>query len=191
MHESGPEWLESNTTERWLEAYGRIAAQVYGWPSEAIAAAGGWHMNVSEPQQLLADGVLVALGDRTLRVIHTPGHPPDHVCLLDEADGALFAQDQVYHGPHFICLEGSDIDDFARSARHFAQQLRGSLRAVYVAHGPWPSVPPAFLDRLVEAAEEVAAGEAELHPAPGLFGEPDLCADHGHFSIHVPGRESS
>ncbi len=47
-------------------------------------------------------------------------------------------------------------------------------------------MPPVFLDQLADAAEEVAAGEAKLAPAPGLFGEPVLGADYGHFSILVP-----
>ena len=160
--------------------------RVRPWPAKEIAAAGGWRIDVPAPDRLLADGDRLELGDRSLRVIHTPGHAPDHICLLDEAEGILFAQDQTYYGPHLIYLPGSDVGDFARSVRRLADELRGSLRAVYVAHCLRPSVPPVFLDELADAAEEVAAGEAELAPAPGLFGEPVRGADYGHFSILVP-----
>ncbi len=210
MHEAGPAWLERNTAQWELDAYGQVGAEmaasyerlvaidregsfllgpdqrVREWPTNAIVDAGGWRIDAPEPTRLLADGDRIELGSRTLRVIHTPGHAEDHVCLLDEAAGVLFAQDQAYYGPQLIYLEGSDVGDFARSARLLADSLRGGLRAVYVAHCWRPSVPPGFLDELANAAETVAAGEAELQPAAGLFGEPVLGADYGHFSILVP-----
>ena len=37
-----------------------------------------------------------------MQVIHTPGHAPDHICLVDEVAGILFAQDQAYYGPQLI-----------------------------------------------------------------------------------------
>jgi len=213
MHEQAPPFLDVNTDDRELAAYAAIAPAMsddYGrllavdrrefflvgpeqelraWPAAGIAAAGGWHIATPEPGRLLSDGDVIELGDRSLRVIHTPGHCPDHICLLDEAAGILFAQDQAYYGPHLIYLPESDPGEFARSARRLADELRGAIRTVYVAHCLRPSVPPAFLSELANAAEEVAAGEAGLVPAAGLFGEPVLAADHGHFSILIAGDD--
>lgn len=47
----------------------------------------------------LADGEELALGDRRLRVIHTPGHTPGSVCFLLEVDGRnlLFGGDTVLY----------------------------------------------------------------------------------------------
>lgn len=209
MHEVGPEWLAHNSSSQELVSYAKLAEEmeraaldflaadregwfvlgpeqeVRRWPSEGVAAA-GWEIKPPAPQRLLSEGDAISLGDRTLRVIHTPGHAPDHICLLDEAAGILFAQDQAYYGPHLIYLDESDVADFARSARRLADELSGSVRTVYVAHSLRPTVPPAFLTELADGAESVAAGEADLRPAPGLFGEPVLGADFGHFSILVP-----
>ncbi|MET0751007.1 MAG: MBL fold metallo-hydrolase, partial [Solirubrobacterales bacterium] len=128
MHEAAPQWLERNTADWELEAYAKLAAgmragyerllevdrtdwflvgpeqRVREWPAAAIEASGGWHIPTPEPGRLLADGDRIELGDRTLTVLHTPGHCPDHICLLDEAAGILFAQDQAYYGPHLIYL---------------------------------------------------------------------------------------
>jgi hypothetical protein len=41
------------------------------------------------------DGDLLPFGPRGLRVLHTPGHAPGHVCLWDEAGGGLVAGDMV------------------------------------------------------------------------------------------------
>jgi glyoxylase-like metal-dependent hydrolase (beta-lactamase superfamily II) len=142
------------------------------WPRERVAEL-GWRIDPPRPTRLLVDGDTVELGGRTLRVIHTPGHAPDHICLLDEAAGILFAQDQAYYGPLLVYEPGTDPATYARSAgRVHGAQLR-------------PSVPPRFLGELADAAEAVAAGEARLSPARGMLGEPVLGADFGHFSILV------
>jgi glyoxylase-like metal-dependent hydrolase (beta-lactamase superfamily II) len=209
MHEAGPAWLEQNTQDWELEAYDELVREIEPvferflaadreawfvlspdqhprpWPADEIAAAGGWHINAPAPTGLLAEGDEVDLGDRRLRVIHTPGHCPDHICLLDEDAGTLFAQDQAYYGEQLIYLPESDVAQYARSTRRLADELRGSLRTVYCAHSLRPTVWPVFLDELAEAAEEVAAGEAPLKPMHGLFGEEVLGADHGHFQILV------
>ena len=48
------------------------------------------------PDFLLADGQEVAVGDGTLRVIHTPGHTPGSVCF--HLEGTLLAGDTLFPG---------------------------------------------------------------------------------------------
>jgi glyoxylase-like metal-dependent hydrolase (beta-lactamase superfamily II) len=208
MHELGPEWIEYATRDEEVSAYRDVAEGMYEswdrlreadrdgwfligpdetmrpWPRERLAEL-GWRIDPPQPTQLLADGDTVELGDRTLRVIHTPGHAPDHICLLDEAAGILFAQDQAYYGPLLIYERGTDPATYARSARRLADELAGAVRTVYAAHSLRPSVPPRFLGELADAAEAVAAGEAPLSQARGMLGEPVLGADFGYFSILV------
>jgi len=206
MHELGPEWIEAGCEPGQLsaypdlvpamaEAYERLLAadregfflvgpdeEMRPWPAEGIAAH-GWRIEPPPPTRLFAEGDEIDLGDRVLRVLHTPGHAPDHICLLDERAGILWAQDQAYYGPHLVYEPGADFADFLRSTRRLADELSGSLRTVYTAHCLRPTVPPAFLGELAGAAEAVASGEAPLAPAEGFFGEPVRSADFGHFSI--------
>ena len=178
-------------------AYGRLLAadraeffligpdeEMRPWPAEGIAAH-GWRIEPPPPTRLLADGDRIDLGGRVLRVIHTPGHAPDHICLLDEKAGVLWAQDQAYYGPHLVYEPGADLADFVATTRRLAEELCGSLRTVYSAHCLRPTVPPAFLGELADAAEAVAAGEATMTASRGFFGEPVRSADFGHFSILV------
>ena len=46
----------------------------------------------------LADGERIVVGDSTLRVIHTPGHAANHLCLVLEEDRMLFSGDHVLNG---------------------------------------------------------------------------------------------
>jgi hydroxyacylglutathione hydrolase len=57
------------------------------------------------PAPNLNDGLLLPLGEKTIRSIHTPGHSPDHFCFLFE--NILFTGDLLFcgkvggTGPHF------------------------------------------------------------------------------------------
>jgi len=46
----------------------------------------------------LGDGQQLRAGIRPLTVLHTPGHAPDHVCLLDSATGDMYTGDMVTKG---------------------------------------------------------------------------------------------
>lgn len=208
MHELGPDWIEAGCEPGQLraypdlipemeDAYARLLAadregffligpdeEMRPWPAEGIAAR-GWRIEPPPPTRLLREGEEIDLGGRVLRVLHTPGHAPDHICLLDERDGVLWAQDQAYYGPHLVYEPGADLGDFVASTRRLADDLGGSLRTIYTAHCLRPTAPPAFLGELADAAESVAGGEATLTPSEGFFGEPVRGADFGHFSIMV------
>jgi recombination protein RecT len=50
------------------------------------------------PDRTLEDGERLSCGDSTLRVLHTPGHVSNHICLLLEEDGLLFSGDHILGG---------------------------------------------------------------------------------------------
>jgi len=208
MHELGPKWIEAGCDPAQLRAYPALIPameaayqqlleadrseffligpdeEMRTWPAEGIAAR-GWRVEPPPPARLLVEGDEIDLGGRALRVLHTPGHAPDQICLLDEREGILWAQDQAYYGPHLVYEPGADLADFVATARRLAEDLAGSLRTVYTAHCLRPTVPPAFLGELADAAERVAGGEVGTAPSSGFFGEPVRAADFGHFSILI------
>ena len=71
---------------------------VLGLPSLPTARA---HSHFT-PDRALSDGELLILQGQgtthTLRVVHTPGHAANHVCLVLEEDGLLFSGDHVLNG---------------------------------------------------------------------------------------------
>ncbi|MFH1541749.1 MAG: MBL fold metallo-hydrolase [bacterium] len=68
----------------------------------------------------LAEGELIKFGEITLKVIRTPGHTADGICLY--TPGHLFAGDTLFWGTHGrVDLPGSDPRDMVRSLRRLAE----------------------------------------------------------------------
>jgi hydroxyacylglutathione hydrolase len=62
----------------------------------------------TKPDLAVGDGDSVALGTSSLRVLHTPGHTPDSICLI--GDGTLFTGDTLFIGEcGRVDLPGSDV----------------------------------------------------------------------------------
>ncbi|MCW4013789.1 MAG: MBL fold metallo-hydrolase [Candidatus Bathyarchaeota archaeon] len=50
---------------------------------------------IPDVDRVLEDGEMVVLGDRSFKVIHTPGHRPGAICLYEEETGLLVTDDVV------------------------------------------------------------------------------------------------
>ncbi|HQN11072.1 MAG TPA: MBL fold metallo-hydrolase [Quisquiliibacterium sp.] len=50
------------------------------------------------PDRTLSDGERIAVGDTTMKAIHTPGHASNHLCFLLEEDGLLLSGDHINNG---------------------------------------------------------------------------------------------
>jgi hydroxyacylglutathione hydrolase len=83
---------------------------------EHLGAAEGIEAPILEVDEWLAPGGALALGDRTLRVLYTPGHTEDSISLLDLESGALFSGDFLYPGPLFAFLPNSGMGDYLAGA---------------------------------------------------------------------------
>lgn len=79
---------------------------------------------------LLRDGDHV--GD--LLIIHTPGHTPGSICILDEASGDLISGDTVFTDGGFgrFDFPGGSLDELVRSIERLSAL---DIRGLYPGHG--------------------------------------------------------
>jgi glyoxylase-like metal-dependent hydrolase (beta-lactamase superfamily II) len=110
----------------------------------------GWHasryrVRPAPAGRVLNHGDRIDLGDRSLEVIHTPGHSPGGIGLFERATGIFLSGDIVYDGPL--------IDDAYHSDREaYAETLEGLRRLpVTVVHGGhFPSFGPTRFGQLID-----------------------------------------
>ncbi|MCI0670772.1 MAG: MBL fold metallo-hydrolase [Myxococcaceae bacterium] len=113
--------------------------------------------------RLLEDGEVLELAGEPpmrLRVLHTPGHAPGHICLVDEASRGAVVGDMVA-GVGTILIDPSE-GDMAEYLRQLARLREYPVRALHPAHGP--ALPNAALaleryiqHRLMREAKVLAA----------------------------------
>jgi len=102
--------------------------------------------------QLDAEVILPADGREHggLRAIATPGHTPDHVCLMTE-DGVCFSGDLVLgSGSTFVPPDGGSLAAYMDSLRRMQAE---PIELICPGHGPWIEDPGAKLAEYVEHRE--------------------------------------
>lgn len=69
-----------------------------------------------------------------LLIIHTPGHTPGSICILDETSGDLISGDTVFTDGGFgrFDFPGGRLDDLIRSIERLSQL---DIRGLYPGHG--------------------------------------------------------
>ena len=153
-------------------------------PLPPAARDGSWRIAASRASALLADGDAIDLGDRSLRVIHTPGHSPDSICLELEGERILFGGDTVNTGPVYAQLPGSDPVQLAGSLGRLADGAHAWDR-IFCSHFLRTEVGPGFLSEQVAAFAALLGGEAPLVPAVDCVGAHVREARFDGFSILV------
>jgi glyoxylase-like metal-dependent hydrolase (beta-lactamase superfamily II) len=122
----------------------------FPWPERDTRWAVAWRP--------IADGDVIDAGESRLRVIHTPGHAPDHIALFDEEERVLFCGDLVVAGSTVVVPAGRG-GDLAAYLRSLGRVLTLGARRLLPAHGP----PIEDVDAALNAyIEHRAAREAEI-----------------------------
>lgn len=81
----------------------------------------------------LNEGDRIDLGDRTLSVLHLPGHSPGSIGLYEERTGILFSGDALYDGELIDDFPTSDIPAYLAT---MARLRELSVSTVHGGHGP-------------------------------------------------------
>lgn len=104
----------------------RLDAPVLAHPSTASRLRGARFQHVE-------DGETIAVGSRSWRAMHTPGHAPGHLCLIDESAGTGIVGDMVA-GVGTILVEPGE-GDMGLYLDGLERLASLELRKVLPAHG--------------------------------------------------------
>jgi len=113
------------------------------------------------------------LGNRKIRVIHTPGHSPGHICLFDEDSHDLYTGDLIYKGTLYCNYPSTDPGAFYESL--LKVQALGVKRLLPAHHDL--NLELGLLKDLVDAFEKIKETDG-LHQGNGLY-------DFGDFKISM------
>lgn len=129
------------------------------WPEQDASVAVAWRP--------LGDGDTIETGEGPLRVLHTPGHSPDHVAFLHEDTGTAFTGDLLVQGSTVVipASHGGVLVDYLQS---LARLTALGIRRALPAHGPAIDDPLALIASYVahRRQRETQVLEALTAPAP-------------------------
>ena len=111
------------------------------------------------PTGTVKDGQIIDLGGRKLEVIHTPGHQPSCIMLLDRENKLLFTGDMFYPGPMYCMFDDSSFPDYVKSIRKAADLTKElGISKVYTSHNA-PAADAEDLRRFADYLEGIEKGE--------------------------------
>jgi glyoxylase-like metal-dependent hydrolase (beta-lactamase superfamily II) len=159
--------------EQPLHPYRRV---LWGWPEPAAAVA-------------LADGEEVATASHRFRVVFTPGHSGDHLCLHEPERGWLFTGDLYVGGRDRAITAGADVWAVIASLKRVAALAPTTL---FPGSARIPEFAGPALAAKIDHLEELGGRVLDLHRAGAGVGEivarllgPPMWIElvtHGHFS---------
>ena len=120
---------------------------------------GSYHVPPFTVTWWLKDGDIIDLGDRKLEVLHTPGHSPDSICLLDKEARLFWTGDMFYTGAIYIHLPGADLDAFIASYERMIALFPLYEKLMPSHNEPW--VDKTALEEVLQAAQDIRAGKAD------------------------------
>ncbi len=118
----------------------------------------------------VVDGELIHIDDFTLKVIHTPGHNPFHICLLDIDRKWLYSGDMIADkGPLFISGMGYNINQYLKSLSEVETIAKAApLKKILPGHGKIycnPKEAIASSRKMIEDIEQNLIADLSKKPA--------------------------
>jgi glyoxylase-like metal-dependent hydrolase (beta-lactamase superfamily II) len=142
-----------------------------------------WRIHPFNVTKWLKEGDIIDLGGRTLDVIHTPGHSPDSICILDRMNKIFWTGDSFYPAPIYIYAPTTSLDQFIESFRKITA-LIPEYEWVMPSHNE-PKMEKHLIKECYEAAISIRDGTAGEY-SEGVAGGIQIHRyDYGRFSLIV------
>ncbi len=136
----------------------------------------GYDVNTYEffqgmPSKLIKDGDSIDIGGRIIKVLHTPGHSPGHMCFFEEERGYLLTGDLVYKDTLFAYYPSTDPVAYLISLERVAEL---PVKRVFPAHHTL-DIQPEILCRMRDEFRKLKDA-GKLHHGSGTF-------DYGDWAV--------
>ena len=129
----------------------------------------------------LQHGDVLEIGGMRLKVLHTPGEAPDHICLLDQTHRILFCGDILLDGAVWSHLDGGDVSAL-RASYELLMRHYHEFDFLMPSHNA-PCQSKDLLPIALAGAEDVLSGKATPEEGIDPWGRRYRKYDFGRISI--------
>lgn len=120
----------------------------------------------------LEDGNIIELGDRTLRIIHIPGHTTGSIAILDIEKRVLYAGDSVQKGIIYMFGPQREPEQFENSLQKLIS-MESEYDCIYASHDEY-KVPNDYGKKVLEGWKQVQKAEIPYEMVE-MFGKSVKC----------------
>lgn len=174
VHKNDAEWLREGITLPLSVIKKSIMAEPFSKKPPLEFNIENYKVYTGEPTKVLKDNDIIDIGLRKIRVVHTPGHSPGHICLLEEERGYLYTGDLVYKGTLYAFYPSTDPILFKQSIDKI-NSFHG-ITKILPAHNEL-NVPVNLINNIKNAFKDIEDKDM-LVQGSGIF-------DFGDFRIHI------
>lgn len=143
--------------------------QIYFHPGDTVLMR---MMNVEYNGKVnfVKDGEKFDLGGTTIEVLHTPGHTPGSIVLLDRQTGNCYSGDAFGSGQVWMQLRpNSPMKTYIESCKKMEKLMDEGITGIYCGHYPYvkKAYDKAYITEMRALAEALVSGtapEAKPHP---------------------------
>lgn len=169
-HEAEMDWLNGGFPQP-LEAIKEYVTDRCDLPD-------GYDVNTYEffqgmPTRVLHGGERIDLGERSVEVLHTPGHAPGHMCFWEKEKGYLYTGDLVYKGTLTAWFPSTDPQAYLASLQKIAAL---PVKRIFPGHHSL-DIRPEIVTRMLAAFQNLDA-EGKLHHGSGMH-------DYGDWAVQL------
>jgi len=140
-----------------------------------------WYTKPYKVTKWMKEGDKIDLGGKQLEVIHTPGHTPDSVSLLESRERLFFTGDIFYPAPIYIYSPDSDMNEFISS---FRKMVKADYDYAMPAHNE-TMVEKKVVEDVLNAIEAIKAGKAGAYKTGVANGIKVRRFDYPRFALIV------
>lgn len=178
------------------EAHGQTREQMGSYLDEGIVwkplpdylDVESWRIHPFKVTKWVKDGDVIDLGGRKLEIIHTPGHTPDSICILDRENKLFWTGDSFYPAPIYVYAPTTSLDQFIESFKKMSD-LIPEYEWVMPSHNE-PKVEKHLIKECYEAAISIRDGKAGEY-TKGVAGGINVHRyDYDRFSLIVKADRS-
>ncbi len=106
VHEAETEWINGGFPLTIEQVRSLLTEEPCAFPDDFDI--NNYQLFKGIPTRVLKDNDTIELGERTIQVLHTPGHSPGHMCFYEESKGYLYTGDLIYIGELFAYYPSTD-----------------------------------------------------------------------------------
>jgi glyoxylase-like metal-dependent hydrolase (beta-lactamase superfamily II) len=126
------------------------------------------HTTLDTKARFAEDGHVFDLGERTLKVIHCPGHTPGSIILTDEWTKTLYVGDAVNPGLFLFFEDSPKLKDYAAQLRRLA--IQHGYDFIRISHSKRP-LPFSFIAYYADFLERATSGNSVVTDIPNSAGD--------------------